>query len=149
MQKSAIFSPILGTKKDSPSILLSENYSPDNSDVRLQDGELWRTLFRGKLLLEKPLAIGSVAATNGSAAVVGTNTAWVKGLKGRVITINSVAYTILSVTDATNLTLTATHTGAYTGTSYLIGTSQTDATTPDGYSILRYHRFVANTTGTE
>jgi len=42
MKSYGIFSPILGLRKDIPSILLKEAYSPDCQDVIWQDGEVHR-----------------------------------------------------------------------------------------------------------
>lgn len=49
--------------------------------------------------------IGTVAATNGSAAVVGTSTVWSAENAGMRIVINGVEYQIESVADPLNLTL--------------------------------------------
>ncbi len=58
---------------------------------------------------------GTVSVTNGSAAVVGTGTAWTSAdMIHKRITFSSQAgtwYRVLSVTDATHLTLTANYTG--------------------------------------
>ena len=42
MKSYGIFSPILGIRKDIPSILLKEAYSPDSEDVIWQEGEVHR-----------------------------------------------------------------------------------------------------------
>lgn len=42
MKSYGIFSPILGLRKDIPSILLKEAYTPDSEDVFWQDGEVHR-----------------------------------------------------------------------------------------------------------
>lgn len=56
---------------------------------------------------------GTVAVTNNSAAITGTGTAFsTKAQAGTVLTIASVNYTVLSVTDDTHLTLTANYAGA-------------------------------------
>lgn len=48
MRSFAIFSPILGLRKDMPSILMREAYTPDCQDVIWQDGEIHR--IRKRLL---------------------------------------------------------------------------------------------------
>jgi len=42
MKSYGIFSPILGLRKDMPSILLKEAYTPECEDVIWQEGEVWR-----------------------------------------------------------------------------------------------------------
>ncbi len=54
---------------------------------------------------------GTLAVTNGSAAVVGTGTSFLALGAGDPITIAGVQYTILSVASATSLTLTTNYTG--------------------------------------
>lgn len=65
---------------------------------------------------------GTVAATNASAAVVGTGTTFTTSyVAGDKIGISGVVYTILSITDATHLTLTANYAGTTaSGLSYTI-----------------------------
>jgi Peptidase family C25 len=82
---------------------------------------------------------GTVSVTVGSAAVTGTGTTFTNYRAGDPITINNggttnVVYTILSITDATHLTLTTTYAGttnparAYYGPGdALLGTVTTDA----------------------
>jgi hypothetical protein len=55
---------------------------------------------------------GSLAVTNGLAAVVGTGTSFLSLGPGDPITIAGVRYTILSITDATHLTLSTNYAGA-------------------------------------
>jgi hypothetical protein len=65
---------------------------------------------------------GTIAVTNNSAAVVGTTTAWVVGnvKAGAYLFIDEQPYEILSVTDATNLTLTRPYEGTTaSGLSYV------------------------------
>ena len=82
---------------------------------------------------------GTVAVTNGSAAVVGNGTTFTKNLVvGQPITINSVVYTISSITDDTHLTLTTTSgttaSGiAYSATSYTVRVTDNDGVL-SGYS---------------
>ena len=77
--------------------------------------------------------IGTVQATNGSAAIVGTGTLFTSFVAGETITITTagvpVTYTILSITDATHLTLT-TNFGQATAAGKAYGRPDTDATTP-------------------
>lgn len=77
---------------------------------------------------------GTVAVTNGNAAIVGTGTAWLTGISaGDVFTINgsNVPYTIGSVTDDTHATLSSNYAGA---TASAQPYSITTSFTPD-YSI--------------
>jgi len=65
----------------------------------------------------------TVAATNGSAAVVGAGTAWITANRGRGdrITIQGVDYTVLSVASETSLTLASPYAGATgSGKTYVI-----------------------------
>lgn len=63
-----------------------------------------------------PYSTGTVTATNGSAAVVGSGTAWLsKTLEGGRINIAGVDYLIDSITDNTHLTLATNYTGATGG----------------------------------
>jgi len=69
--------------------------------------------------------VGVVSVTNGSAEVVGTNTAWTSALDGKNILIhgsdNDYYTVIASVTDATHLTLMAPYDGSSApGRNYLI-----------------------------
>lgn len=67
---------------------------------------------------------GTVAVTNGSPNVVGTNTAWTASMVGKRFRVdsNGVWYTILSVTNATNLVLTENYSGVTaSGEAYTIG----------------------------
>ena len=48
---------------------------------------------------------GTVSATYGSTAVVGTGTAWTTAMNGGPLVINDYPYTVATVTDATHLTL--------------------------------------------
>jgi len=69
---------------------------------------------------------GTVFATNGSAAVVGTGTSFTTALvAGQPITINGVGYTIASIADDTHLTLTANYLGATAGGLAYMATSYT------------------------
>ncbi|HEV7425531.1 MAG TPA: C25 family cysteine peptidase [Thermoanaerobaculia bacterium] len=74
--------------------------------------------------------IGTVTATNLSAAVVGAGTAFTKFVAGETITITTagvpVTYSILSITDDTHLTLTANFTQA-TGAGKVYGRPDSDA----------------------
>ena len=72
------------------------------------------------------LQTGTVAVTNGSAAVVGTGTTFLVGMVGKVIVIASRKVTILTFTDATHITLSTAWPGA-TGT-LLVWMLQTDNT---------------------
>lgn len=108
-------------------------------------------------LTDLPTGSGTVAATNGSVAVVGTGTAFAAVNAGDAIKINGVAYTVLGVTDPTHLTLTTNYAGvtasgltyampmatvsASDGTYLLTGVTATgsetyfvSATTPSGYT---------------
>ncbi|MBI5848187.1 MAG: DUF11 domain-containing protein [Nitrospirae bacterium] len=72
---------------------------------------------------------GTVSVTNGSPAVVGTGTTFTGGLigTGDSITILGVTYTILSVTDATHLTLTTNYAGTTgTGLAYIAPVAWTE-----------------------
>lgn len=75
---------------------------------------------------EVPLdGVGVITVTNGSADVVGTNTAWTSALDGKNIRIdgsdNTYFTVIASVTDATHLTLMAPYDGSSApGRTYLI-----------------------------
>ncbi len=72
----------------------------------------------------KTALAGTIAVTNGSAAVTGTDTAFATELAaGNRIAIAGALYRVLAVTDATHLTLT----GAYAGTTGS-GISATNAT---------------------
>ena len=73
-----------------------------------------------------PAGPGTVAVTNGSAAVTGTSTTFTKYRAGEPITINNGGtangvYTILSITDDTHLTLTTTYAGTTNGTRAFYG----------------------------
>ena len=70
------------------------------------------------------LGPGTLAATNGSTGIVGTNTAFRDLAPGDPITIEGVPYTISTITDDTHLTLTTGYAGA-TGSSlvYLAATN--------------------------
>jgi len=72
---------------------------------------------------------GTVAATNGSNAVVGTGTTFTNLQNGDNISIAGVTYTVNAVTDNTHLTLTTTYAGTTAGgLSYKVPTT----TAPDG-----------------
>jgi hypothetical protein len=77
--------------------------------------------------------IGTVQATNGSAAIVGTGTAFTKFVAGETITITTAGvnatYTILTITDDTHLTL-STNFAQATGAGKVYGRPDTDATSP-------------------
>ncbi|MBV9070115.1 MAG: hypothetical protein JO093_07655 [Acidobacteria bacterium] len=74
--------------------------------------------------------IGTVQATNASAAVVGTGTAFTKFVAGETITITTAGvnatYTILSITDDTHLTL-STNFAQATGAGKVYGRPDSDA----------------------
>ncbi len=61
---------------------------------------------------------GTINATNGSAVVTGTGTSWQTANRGRGdrIDINGTDYMVLSVDSETQLTLTTTVSGNFTGT---------------------------------
>ena len=73
--------------------------------------------------------VGTAAATNGSAAIVGTGTSWASYVTaGSVFTVvgSTVPYVVASVTDNTHLTLSSNYGGTTaSGLSYTIGTSFT------------------------
>ncbi len=73
--------------------------------------------------------VGTVAATNGSAVIVGTGTTWAAYVTaGSVFTVagSMVPYVVASVTDNTHLTLSSNYGGTTaSGLSYTIGTSFT------------------------
>lgn len=77
--------------------------------------------------------VGTVTATNGSAAVVGAGTLFTKLVAGETITITTagvaVTYTILSITDDTHLTL-STNFGQATAGGKAYGRPDSDATFP-------------------
>ncbi|MEA2414457.1 MAG: hypothetical protein QOI58_1114, partial [Thermoanaerobaculia bacterium] len=77
--------------------------------------------------------IGTVTATNASAAVVGAGTAFTKFVAGETITITTAGlnatYTILSITDDTHLTLSSNFLQA-TGPGKVYGRPDSDATSP-------------------
>lgn len=63
--------------------------------------------------LPQSTLLGTVAATNASPAVLGTGTAFKTQLVvGSIIFISGVSYTVLSITDDTHLTLTASYAAA-------------------------------------
>jgi hypothetical protein len=71
-------------------------------------------------LHDPPYNTGSVSMVNGSAAILGIGTTFLASMAGKTITINGVAYTILSWTDATHMTLTANFAEATAAYSYNI-----------------------------
>ncbi len=77
--------------------------------------------------------VGTVTATNASAAVVGAGTLFTKFSPGDTITITTAGvpatYTILSITDDTHLTLSTTF-GQATGAGKTYGRPDSDATAP-------------------
>lgn len=69
---------------------------------------------------DPPHNTGTVSMTNGSPAILGIGTTFVITMAGKPISINGVAYTILSWTDATHMTLTTNFAEATAAYSYNI-----------------------------
>jgi len=63
---------------------------------------------------------GTISATNGSAAVTGVGTTFTNLAPGSKILVGAIYYTVLSITNDTLLTLTATYEGeSFTGNTYI------------------------------
>lgn len=158
-----IFAPDFGEREDVPNILLPEAYTAENRNVLLLRGEIQRMKMRLPELLEAEFALGTLTAVNasktvtvsGGAGVWGTSATHKPYWTGRKIQIYDDAawheYVIDTVAnDGATLTLTVVYaeTGG-AGKQYKIGTAGEPVQTPDGNPILRYHRLVTSTAGTE
>jgi len=154
----AVMDNILGHREDMAHIKLNKAFSPESENVFLFQGEAKRMKGRLKDFTDITYTSGTVAVTDGSAVVTGTNTAWKSGtLKplwgsddlaaatGRQIIItdsNEVehTHTIKSVDSATQITLDTNYSGTTEGSlSYVIGVAGDKIITPDENTIIHYH----------
>lgn len=88
---------------------------------------------------DPPYNTGTVSMTNGSAAILGIGTTFTAGMAGKSISINGVAYTILSFTDATHMTLTANFAEATAAYAYNIFRGAGDWLTGPRYAFSFYN----------
>jgi len=159
-----IFSPTFSQREDIPNVLLPEVFTAENVNVVLHDHKISRIKMRLPEFLEATFALGTVSVTSGSPTVTLSAASWassathIPGWVGRAITITDSGsvervYEILSVTyHATNsiITLTENYAGATeAGRSYSIGTAGTEVQTPDANTIMRFHRLVKESAGSE
>lgn len=110
--------------------------TPDNTQIkswindcisRLVSMRDWPTYRKGMYVsLKAPYTTGTVALTNDSTAVAGTDTVWTSGMVGQEFYVGADSnrvYRITSVTDGTNLVIDPAYMGATTAsTTYSIRT---------------------------
>ena len=134
-----------GVRQDVPHILLNDAFSPASENIRLHQGEARKIQGRLAELTEQELT-GTCDVTNGSPTIEkASGTVWyssathypawgsdnLSAATGRVITIDSVDYTIKSITDTDTLVLDTNYAGSTdTGVAFTIGTAGTKAPTP-------------------
>lgn len=88
---------------------------------------------------DPPYNTGAVSMTNGSPAILGIGTTFTSIMAGKTISINGVAYTILSFTDATHMTLTTNFAEATAAYSYNIFVGAGDWLTGPRYAYSYYN----------
>ncbi len=156
MPKFAIFSDILDSREDIPSIKLNKAISPESENFFLRYSTARMQKGRLKELTEALYDTGTVSTTIGSPTVTGVLTAWfssathfpawgsddLAAVTGRVMTIGVNSYTIKAVVSATEITLDTNALANESGASYSIGTSGQKVPAPDGDTIINYHRHI-------
>lgn len=153
-----IMDEIKGNREDMTRIKLNKAFSPESTNVRLNQGKVTRILGRAKELTDATYDTGTVTVANGSATVTGAGTGWLIGTltplwgsddleaaTGRQIIITDSGdtthtHTIKSVDSALQITLDTNYSGTGEGgLSYVIGVLGAKVIAPDENTIIRYH----------
>jgi len=143
-----------GIREDVPKILLSEVFmARDSENVYIRHGEARRSKGRLKEFIEGKMT-GTCDVVSGSPTVTkATGTVWYTSAThypcwggddvsdaGRVITLDGTDYNIKSVDSATQITLTTNYAGSTDTVDFMIGTNGDKVLTPDGNTIIWWHR---------
>lgn len=153
MQKFAILSPVLGLRKDFPSVLLEKSFTPDCENIQYWNGEIRTAKMRRKHLLRQFFACTisdgdavidddkTIAIPDGSDVVAFDETA------GTVYENASVSYDGTStIISASGETISGSYIALYTSD---METDPTDTdflqiATPDGNEIIHYHALLSD-----
>ena len=134
----AVVSTATGSTTDFTILINSKLYSIDSVGAVDTMPPNWQfvpgftTITKPDLTVTNSAAGAGTVTTNGTAAVVGTGTTFTALTAGTPITIAGVGYTILSITNNTNLTLTTTAPAAAGQTYFVSGTGNEPVVTGAG-----------------
>ena len=159
MNRFAIYSPVLGERKDFPNILLSKTFTDDNSNVQLLEGRIRTAKMRNNELLRNVYDILSISTSANTITIDGDYvSAFPNGISiGVYDTENNYEQLTTNATSTlvggdTVITVSDDITNATPSTYVFVGTNVASldpsnvqfrlVQTPDGNPVMKYHRLI-------